>query len=85
MMKLTLWGAGIFAALALLLAAPDANADPGYGCQYFGSCGPPAPVWNGQLQPTWDVPNYGGFNSPPSNCFSLSCQGAIQNPNGGRH
>jgi hypothetical protein len=73
----------IFAAIGLLmvLPSPEAQADP-YGCTAFGSC--PTPPWNGQLQPTWEVPNYGGFNSPPTICWQLQCQGAIQNPNGGR-
>lgn len=72
-------------AAAIALAAP-AHADPNMNCGYVTPCGPSMPSpgpWNGQLQPTWEVP-YGGWTSGPSICnpFTLSCQGAVINPNG---
>jgi hypothetical protein len=72
-------GLGIF-------AAPTASADP--FCGYVTPCGPVQPSpgpWNGQLLPTWEVP-YGGFNGGPTMCnpFNITCQGAVQNPNGWR-
>lgn len=68
-----------------IFAASPAHADPSMNCGYVAPCGPIMPnpgPWNGQLQPTWNVPNWGGLSSPPAQCWGGTCQGVIQNPNG---
>lgn len=81
----------IFAAAAAAIAlSPPAHAD-GFdmNCGYVVPCGPSLPSpgpWNGQLQPTWEVP-YGGWTTGPTLCdvFTNTCTGAVINPNGPLH
>lgn len=71
-----------FLLLAVLPPTPQAEASP--TCTNPYTCNTnPNPVWNGQLQPTWEVP-YGGFTSGPTQCdvFTLQCRGVVGNPNG---
>lgn len=68
----------MFCVLAALvfLSAPDAKADPScHPGAWNNTCG----TWPGQLQPTWEVPPYGGWGYGPRspiacNPIDLTCQ-----------
>lgn len=70
-----------FLLLAVLLPTPVAQADPGCSSNPY-TCNQPTPPWNGQLQPTWNLPGiYGGQTNDPIYCNPMSRQCGIYAPN----
>ncbi|MCX6483390.1 MAG: hypothetical protein NT146_09000 [Mycobacterium sp.] len=71
----------IGAAVAMVIAAPNALADNNVCVGVMNQSGcKPAP-WNGQLMETWNTPGYyGGWTNGPVACdpFTRQCRGWAQ-------